>query len=56
MSVLVVDRAASAGEGASRVAAGMLAPVMEADFGEERLVRVNLTARERWPALAAELE
>ena len=34
----------------------MLAPVMEADFGEERLVRVNLAARERWPAFAAELE
>jgi glycine oxidase len=54
--VLVVDRAASPGDGASRVAAGMLAPVMEADFGEERLVRVNLAARERWPAFAAELE
>jgi glycine oxidase len=56
MSVLVVDRAKTAGAGASRVAAGMLAPVMEADFGEERLVRVNLAARERWPAFAAELE
>jgi glycine oxidase len=54
--VLVVDRAPSPGDGASRVAAGMLAPVMEADFGEERLVRVNLAARERWPAFAAELE
>ena len=56
MSVLVVDRASAPGAGASHVAAGMLAPVMEADFGEERLVRVNLTARERWPAFAAELE
>ncbi len=56
LSVLVVDRADAPGEGASRVAAGMLAPVMEADFGEERLVRVNLAARERWPAFAAELE
>jgi glycine oxidase len=56
LSVLVVDRADAPGEGASRVAAGMLAPVMEADFGEERLVRVNLVARERWPAFAAELE
>ena len=34
----------------------MLAPVMEADFGEEPLVRVNLAARARWPAFAAELE
>src|SRR4029079_1085812 len=56
LSVLVVDRAAEPGDGASRVAAGMLAPVMEADFGEERQVRVNLAARERWPAFAAELE
>src|SRR5829696_7012062 len=56
MSVLVVDRAAAPGAGASHVAAGMLAPVVEADFGEERLVRVTLAARERWPAFAAELE
>src|SRR5919204_4510619 len=34
----------------------MLAPVTEADFGEESPLRVNLTARERWPAFAAELE
>ncbi len=56
LSVLVVDRAPAVGAGASRVAAGMLAPVMEADFGEEALVRVNLAARARWPAFAAELE
>src|ERR671920_2343669 len=40
----------------SGVAAGMLAPVTEADFGEEGPLRVNLAARERWPAFAAELE
>jgi glycine oxidase len=34
----------------------MLAPVTEADFGEEGPLRVNLLARERWPAFAAELE
>jgi glycine oxidase len=51
-----VDRATVAGAGASHAAAGMLAPVTEADFGEERLLRVNLAARERWPAFAAELE
>jgi glycine oxidase len=38
------------------VAAGMLAPVTEADFGEEPLLRVNLAGRERWPGFAAELE
>jgi glycine oxidase len=54
--VLVVDRAATPGEGASRAAAGMLAPVTEADFGEQRALRVNLAARERWPGFAAELE
>jgi glycine oxidase len=53
--VLVVDRAGELGAGASGVAAGMLAPVTEANFGEQALVRVNLAARERWPAFAAEL-
>jgi glycine oxidase len=56
LSVLVVDRELEAGAGASQVAAGMLAPVTEADFGEERLLRVNVRGRERWPAFAAELE
>ena len=54
--MLVVDRADSAGAAASGVAAGMLAPVTEADFGEEGPLRVNLLARERWPGFAAELE
>ena len=56
LSVLVVDRAAEPGAGASGVAAGMLAPVTEADFGEEGPLRVNLAGRERWSAFAAELE
>ena len=56
LSVLVIDRAPRAGAGASDVAAGMLAPVTEADFGEEALLRVNRLGRERWPAFAAELE
>ena len=56
MSVLVVDRADSIGAETSGVAAGMLAPVTEADFGEEGPLRVNLAARERWPGFAAELE
>jgi glycine oxidase len=34
----------------------MLAPITEADFGEEGPLRLNLAARERWPAFAAELE
>ena len=56
LSVLVVDRAEAPAAGSSGVAAGMLAPVTEADFGEEALLRVNLAGRERWPAFAAELE
>ena len=56
MSVLVVDRASEPGAAASSVAAGMLAPVTEADFGELGPLRVNLAGRERWSAFAAELE
>jgi glycine oxidase len=56
LSVLVVDRAAEPGAATSRVAAGMLAPVTEADFGELGPLRVNLAGRGRWPAFAAELE
>jgi glycine oxidase len=54
LSVLVVD-AAGPGAGASSVAAGMLAPVTEAEFGEEELLRLNLEALKRWPAFAEEL-
>jgi glycine oxidase len=56
LSVLVVDRADELCAGTSGVAAGMLAPVTETNFGEERTLRVNLAARECWPAFAAELE
>ena len=54
--MLVLERADAAGTGTSGVAAGMLAPVTEADFGEEGPLRVNLLARDRWPGFAAELE
>jgi glycine oxidase len=55
MSVLVLERDRP-GAGASGVAAGMLAPVTEAGFGEEALLRLNLEARAAWPRFAAELE
>jgi glycine oxidase len=55
LSVMLLDRSWP-GAGASGVAAGMLAPVTEADFGQEELLRRNLEARERWPGFAAELE
>ena len=55
LSVVVLERGRRGGE-ASGVAAGMLAPVTEADFGEEALLRIGLASRELWPAFAAELE
>jgi glycine oxidase len=54
LSVLVVERD-SPGAGASGVAAGMLAPVTEAEFGEQSLLALNITSAEMWPAFAAEL-
>jgi glycine oxidase len=56
MSVVVLERESGVGLAASNVAAGMLAPVTEADFGEEALLGLNLAGREAWPAFAAELE
>ena len=44
LSVLVLERDV-AGAGASGVAAGMLAPVTEADFGEQELLALNLEGR-----------
>src|SRR3954470_24251127 len=55
LSVAVLERG-EPGDGASGVAAGMLAPVTEADFGEQELLRLNLLAREQWRGFAAELE
>ncbi len=42
--------------GASWVAAGMLAPVTEAQFGESALTNLLLEGSRRWPSFAAELE
>ena len=54
LSVTVVDDAP--GAGASRAAAGMLAPVTEAGYGEEQLLRLCLASLERYPAFVAEVE
>ena len=43
------------GSGASGVAAGMLAPVGEATWGEEELLALALASHARWPGFAAEL-
>jgi glycine oxidase len=43
-------------DGASWVAAGMLAPVTEAQFGESALTALLVDGATRWPAFAAALE
>jgi glycine oxidase len=43
------------GSGASPVAAGLLGPVGEADFGEKDLTRLLVEGVRRWPHFAAEL-
>ena len=53
--VAVVDRAEPPA-GATRVAAGMLAPVGELAFGEPELLRMTLAAAEAYPGFVAELE
>jgi glycine oxidase len=54
LTVAVVDPAPASA--ASHVAAGMLAPVTEAHYGEERLLRLSMESLRRYPAFAAELE
>ena len=53
--VVVLDRAEPPA-GATRVAAGMLAPVGELAFGEPELLRMTLAAAEVYPDFVAELE
>ncbi len=54
LSVTVVDDAP--GTGASYAAAGMLAPVTEAAYGEEALLRLCLASLQRFPDFVAEVE
>ncbi|MEV6526438.1 FAD-dependent oxidoreductase [Longispora sp. NPDC051575] len=53
LDVTVYDDAPA--RGASNVAAGMLAPVAEAYFGEVDLLRLSLASAARWPEFAAGL-
>ncbi|HEV7804445.1 MAG TPA: glycine oxidase ThiO [Solirubrobacteraceae bacterium] len=53
-SVCVLERG-ELGGGTSHVAAGMLAPVTEADPGELALLDLGLRSARMWPAFAAEL-
>ena len=54
LKVRVLERE-QPGAGASGVAAGMLAPVGEANWGEEALVRLALASARAWPRFATEL-
>jgi glycine oxidase len=54
LDVVLVDP--DQGDGATLVAAGMLAPVSESLFGEGELLRLNLLAVRRFGSFAAELE
>jgi glycine oxidase len=54
LSVVVHERG-DFGAATSRVAAGMLAPVAEADARERPLLALGLDSLRRWPAFAAEL-
>lgn len=53
LEVTVFDPAP--GAAASNVAAGMLAPVTEVEYGEEARLALNVAAARRWPTFAAEL-
>ncbi len=53
--VTVIEREVP-GCGATRVAAGMLAPVGELDFGEPELLTMNLRSRELYPDFIAAIE
>src|SRR5690348_9127733 len=52
-AVTLVDPAP--GLGATHAAAGMLAPVTELNYGEERLLRLNLASARRYPDFVDEL-
>jgi glycine oxidase len=54
LSVAVVDP--DPGSGASHFAAGMIAPVGEAEFGEEAVIAINSDSASRYPSFIAELE
>jgi glycine oxidase len=56
MSVVVLERG-EIGEGATHVAAGMLAPVAEAEFGEagRRVLELGMRSAQMWPTFAEDL-
>src|ERR1700754_1771753 len=55
LRTLVLEREAALAQGATHVAAGMLAPVSEANLAERELLRLGLESAARYPAFVAEL-
>jgi glycine oxidase len=55
LSVAVFD-SGQAGAKTSRVAAGMLAPITEVEFGEAALTNLNLASADAYPAFVEELQ
>jgi glycine oxidase len=55
LSTIVLE-ASRPGRGATHAAAGMLAPVSEANFGEQHQIALNLESARRYPSFVAELE
>ena len=53
--VAVIERSERPHAGATGVAAGMLAPVGEASYGEDRLLELALESHRLWPEFADEL-
>lgn len=56
MSVVVHEREAEAGLGATQAAGGMLAPVAEADAQEPELLALGQAGAAAWPGFARELD
>jgi glycine oxidase len=56
VSVGVVEANGSVGRGASWVAAGMLAPVGELDFGEPELLEINMASAGLYPGFVESVE
>ncbi|MFB6226959.1 MAG: glycine oxidase ThiO [bacterium] len=54
-SVTLLEEA-NCGQGATRAAAGMLAPVMEAEYGETELLDLCLESHRRYPSFVESLE
>ena len=56
MEVRVIERSEAVAAEATGVAAGMLAPVGEASWGEEALLELGLASLRMWDGFASELE